>query len=318
MAQITLRGNQTHSRKQTTSPSDDGYDKLWELRPTPCKGIGMFAKTNISGGTRLLADQCLLHLPGPKTLLIDIERAFDQLSPSQQEAYMKLHCPDRPGRSPIVRIWEANCFRVGEGAGIFLKASRINHSCTPNAHFAWNTTIQRETVHAIVDIPANEEITISYCRPHSDIYHRRIRLEAYGFDCDCAPCAQDTASGRASEEHRRRMEELFEEITKIRDNPWITAARHFRDDELQARLELIKVLEKENLFQLELGNQYHCAATCYERLGDMEKALKYAKEGARIDLTCVGPDSEILESDQARIHELEEISCRIRYSARTQ
>ena len=312
MAQVTLEGNQDNSHKQTTSPSDDGYDKLWELRPTPCKGIGMFAKTNISGGTRLLADQCLLYLPGRKFLLTDIERAFDQLSPSEQEAYMKLHCPDRPGRSPIVRIWDANCFEVGEGAGIFLKASRINHSCTPNAHFSWNATIQRETVHTIVDIPANEEITVSYCRPHSDIDYRRKRIEPYGFDCDCAPCAQDTASGKESEKHRRTMDELYQDITKILDDPWIAVRQHWCDDELKARLKYIDLLEKEKLFEVELGNQYHCAATCYERLGDMEKALEYAKEGARIDLTCVGPDSEILERDQAMIHGLEEVTRRIR------
>lgn len=304
MARISLRDNQNHPHRQTTSPSDEGYEKLWELRSTPCKGIGMFARTNISGGTRLLADQCLLHLPGPKTLLIDIERAVGLLSPSQQEAYMKLHCPDRPGRSPIVRIWEANCFKVDEGAGIFLKASRINHSCMPNAHFAWNATIQRETVHAIVDIPANAEITISYCPPHSDLYHRRRKLEPYGFDCDCPPCAQDTASSQDSEARRCQMEELFQEITKIQENPWYTATRQWCDNELQARLRLIGLLEKEKLFQLELGNQYHCVATCYEYLRDREKALKYAKEGARINLTCVGPDSEILKSDRARIQEL--------------
>ena len=208
-------------------------DTLWEVRKSPGKGLGMFARKHIPRGTRILADECLFNLPAPKALLIDIERTYDHLSESQQKAYRTLVCPDRPGRSPVVRIWEANCFRMGRGGGIFLRASRINHSCTPNANFAWNASIKRETVHAMIDIPANEEITISYCMPHTDIYHRQKRLEQYGFDCTCTPCSQDNAAGRASEA---------------------------REVELRARFELIGLLEREGLFQVELGDQYHSGA----------------------------------------------------------
>ena len=291
--------------QQEDPPLDEGENALWELRPSPGKGIGMFAKSKILRGTRILADRCLINLPQPKALLTDIERAFDQLSPSQQKAYMELHCPDRPGRSPVVRIWEANCFRVDEGAGIFLKASRINHSCTPNAHFAWNANIQRETVHAIVDIPASKEIFISYCYPHTDIYHRQQKLEPYGFDCDCRPCSQDTPSGRTSEACRRRIDELAQKIEEIRNDPMMVFARYWRDDELQARLELIDRLEEEKLFQLELANQYHCVATCYEYRGEKSEALTWANKGIQITLRCVGPDSEMFQNDRARIQELE-------------
>lgn len=233
-------------------------DTLWEVRKSPGKGLGMFARKHIPTGTRIMADECLFNLPAPKALLIDIERTFDQLSKRQQEAYKKLVCPDRPGRSPVVRIWEANCFRMGQGGGIFLRASRINHSCTPNANFAWNANIKRETVHAIIDIPADEEITISYCMTHTDIYHRQKKLEPYGFDCTCIPCSQDTVAGRASEARRSRMTELLQEINNTREDPKMANERHWREDELRARFELISLLEKEGLFLVELGNQYLC------------------------------------------------------------
>ena len=253
-----------------------------------------------------MADECLVHLPEGKRLLLDIERAFEQLLPDQQADYMGLHCPDHPGRSPVVRIWDANCFRMGKGAGIFLKASRINHSCTPNAHFAWNVNIQRETVHAIADIQANEEIFISYCNHYSDVYHRQQKLKPYGFDCSCAPCLQNTALSRRSEARRRRMGELREKIKEIQEDLRNIIAQHWREDELHARLELANLLEKEQLFQLELRNQYHCLASCYENRQNKPKSLEHAKKAVQTALMCVGPDSDIFEGDRKHIQDMNE------------
>ena len=294
-----------HEKSEPAIPLlDKEHSHLWELRPSPGKGTGMFARKKIARGTRLLADECLVHLPEPNPLLIDIERAFDRLRPSQQAAYTELHCPDHPGLSPIVRIWEANCFRMGKGGGIFLTASRINHSCTPNAYFAWNVNIQRETVHAIVDIQPNEEICINYSYSHSDVYSRQQKLKAYGFDCDCAPCLQNTELGRRSEARRCRMGELYALIKDVQEDVRNILARHWREDELKARLELVGLLEKEQLFQLELRNQYHCVAMCYENRHDKPKSLEYAKKAAQTALLCLGPDSEIYEGDRKWIQEL--------------
>ncbi|KAL8797709.1 MAG: hypothetical protein Q9195_000061 [Heterodermia aff. obscurata] len=305
-SQTTLKAAR-HEKGEPSKPLlDEKHRHLWELRPSLGKGTGMFARKKITRGTRLLADECLIHLPEPKPLLIDIERAFDQLQPNQQAAYMGLHCPDRPGLSPVVRVWEANCFRMGKGGGICLKASRINHSCTPNAFFAWNVKIQRETVHAIVDIQADEEIFINYCHSHADVYSRQQKLTPYGFDCDCAPCLQNTASGRTSEARRCRMGELYEKIKDVQDDLRNIIARHWREDELQARLELVDLLEKERVFQLELRNQYHCVAMCYDNRRNKPKALEYAKKAAQTALLCVGPDSDIYEGDRQWIQELNE------------
>ena len=306
ISRITLEADCHEKGKPSTPLLSEGHGHLWEFRLSPGKGTGMFAQKKIARGTRLLADECLVHLPEPKPLLIDIERAFERLLPNQQAAYMRLHCPDRPGRSPVVRIWEANCFRMGKGGGIFLKASRINHSCTPNAHFAWNVNIQRQTLHAIADIQANEEILISYCYPHVDAYHRQQRLEPYGFACSCAPCLQNTALGRTSEARRCRMGELQEKIKDIQEDLRDIIAPHRREDELQARLELVDLLEKEQLFQLELRNQYHCVATCYENRHDKPKSLEYAEKAVKTALLCVGPDSDIFEGDRKRFQEIRE------------
>ena len=47
-----------------------------------------------------------------------------------------------------------------EGA-VFVDISRFNHSCVPNAHVAWNTRLGMQTIHAVTEIPAEEEIVVS-------------------------------------------------------------------------------------------------------------------------------------------------------------
>ena len=271
--------------------------KLYEIGPSPGKGLGVFATVDIPRGTRIMADACLFYVVGPKAMITEIEAGFDNLTPNQQEDYLALRCPDYPGKSPIIRTWEANCFAMDHDTGIFLQASRINHSCTPNALFKWNANIERETVHAIVDIPAGKEIETSYCPPHRDAYNRREKLEHYGFDCLCEPCRQDTPAGTNSEARRRRMMEIYQEINDFSNSTSSTSTANAKPDTLNAHLELIRLLEKEQLFQKELGDQYRSAAVCYEARGEKEKALDYARMGLQNDLRCVGADSPLVQED---------------------
>ncbi|KAL1860738.1 hypothetical protein VTK73DRAFT_7197 [Phialemonium thermophilum] len=48
------------------------------------------------------------------------------------------------------------------GCGVFPFYSRINHSCVPNVHNAYNAGIQRLTVYSTRDIGDGEQITTSY------------------------------------------------------------------------------------------------------------------------------------------------------------
>lgn len=48
------------------------------------------------------------------------------------------------------------------GSAVCVDASRLNHSCRPNAFPAWNKDTGRMTVHAIRQIKAGQEITINY------------------------------------------------------------------------------------------------------------------------------------------------------------
>ncbi|KAL8831536.1 MAG: hypothetical protein Q9191_000814 [Dirinaria sp. TL-2023a] len=283
-------------------PSPSGCERLCEIRPSDGKGLGVFALVDIPKGTRIMADQCLFSVLGPKALYSEIEAAFDALSPEDKRSYMQLRCPDHPGRSPVIRIWDANCFAMGHDTGIFLLASRINHSCTPNAHFAWNANIDRETVHAIIDISAGQEIETSYCPTHKDAYSRRRRLEAYGFDCSCDACQQVTHTGRVSEERRRQLMELDHEISDSasRLSPRKTS-RPAATSLLKIRLEIIQLLEEEQLRQRELGVQLKEAAMLLEEYGEREAAKQYAKRALRNNIRCFGIDSPIVQEDIASL-----------------
>lgn len=244
--------------ESSTQPQKDsmGAKKLlFDVRETPGRGLGMFATEPIATGTRLLAESPLLVIPYGHYFMADIEKAFFELPEAKQESFMSL--ASAHGQSPKLypsrihpnvprkeqqRIQEQHDARTGpsktifsvfmtnamqwgargEGAAVFATASRINHSCVPNAHFAWNQNIDdgkgMETVHATRDIASGEEITLTYCDPLYDVAMRKWELQHYGFKCDCKACIEldengamdPTCFAAASAERRYRLRELDE------------------------------------------------------------------------------------------------------------
>ena len=215
----------------------------------------MFATRPISAGTCILAESPMLVIPHGHYLKSDVEAAYSRLSVEQQGTYMTLASahgqssslypsqihpaiPQRekqriqeqheariaPSKS-VLSIFMTNAMQwgsQGEGAAVFMTASRINHSCVPNAHFAWNQNLDggrgMETVYAVKDIAQGEEVTLTYCDPLYDTAMRRWELQHYGFRCDCKACVEPDESGAmdpsgfaaASAERRYRLRELDE------------------------------------------------------------------------------------------------------------
>ncbi|XP_022996186.1 uncharacterized protein LOC111491461 [Cucurbita maxima] len=72
------------------------------------------------------------------------------------------------------------------GVGLWVLASFINHSCSPNArrlHIG-----DHIMVHAARDIKTGEEITFSYFDPLSPWKDRKRMSETWGFNCKCKRC----------------------------------------------------------------------------------------------------------------------------------
>lgn len=270
---------------------------LYVIKASPGKGLGMFATEDIQKGTRILAENPFFTLTERPVVSSsdpyapnDISQAFDRLSDNKIRKFMSLHCPKRPGCSVIVNIYEANCFEMGSGTCICLDAARINHSCVPNAHYSWNASIGRETVHAVKDIPKGEEITISYCSAFHTLDERKRELEPYHFTCRCPACQTDTDFGIRSQLRRQQMLDLHHEIADYQNDPPAARAEYGHSDERSAILELVKLIDEEGLVY-EKSLAYHDAAECALKRGLRMKASKYASKELDVDLCCVGEDS---------------------------
>ena len=183
---------------------------------------------------------------------------------------------------------------------VCLQASRINHSCTPNAYLDLNANINRVTVHAVESIPADREILISYCLPH---YSRPIRtrdLSPYDFTCSCVVCLPSPL-GAYKDYLRRHMEML-----------WLTLHIEHGDDlrhavEDSSILEMIRLLTKEQLNVGALSVLYQRVASLAFEQGNRETALVYAGEKFKMEMYRLGADSPLTQETLRYITHLQSL-----------
>ncbi|KAH7050280.1 hypothetical protein B0J12DRAFT_542123, partial [Macrophomina phaseolina] len=94
-----------------------------------------------------------------------------------------------PEKARLMAAWETNCFGVADGecdqgwvAVLAPDAARLNHSCVPNAVFAWNEAVGAIVVQSIREVCEGEEVVIAYVDVAGDGEKRREALRrGYGF-----------------------------------------------------------------------------------------------------------------------------------------
>eukprot|EP00731_Ephydatia_muelleri_P024917 Em0016g1188a len=94
---------------------------------------------------------------------------------------------------------------VAIGAGVYIQCSQLNHSCDPNcvALFAGKTL----TVRAIKDIPAGDQMLISYVDLVDSCLDRRSQLKkVYGFVCVCVRCLVEEREDKETAEVMKELE----------------------------------------------------------------------------------------------------------------
>ncbi|KAI0869952.1 hypothetical protein GGS24DRAFT_511376 [Hypoxylon argillaceum] len=110
------------------------------------------------------------------------------LTKEQQETFVNL----------LIAL-ENNCFDLEQDdddseqtrCGLFLKASRFNHSCDPNVTYVTNDTRARWVGRATRDISAGDELLISYVPTHRPTEQRQKTTQnSWGFLCDCPKCSE--------------------------------------------------------------------------------------------------------------------------------
>jgi hypothetical protein len=158
-----------------------------EVRSSPGRGLGIFATKDLPRGFRVFEEQPMMHFPDERFTDEEIQEVFDHLSMEEQSEFQKLHLGSHiEGQSRITSIFFTNSFGHRSGPMLFLKSSRVNHSCIPNALAAWNSKIERQTIQLTRAVVIGEEITITYCDPRMEFEDRWQTLRTdWNFDCNC-------------------------------------------------------------------------------------------------------------------------------------
>lgn len=178
------------------------------------KGKGIIARVGIASGTRILVEKPLFTASSPVRTVDNVILAkVKALSKEQQRQYLSLH-NHHPGKNPFTGIFKTNALPCGAGSpvgGVYPTICLINHTCIPNAHNSWNSKTGLETIHAIREIKAGEEIAISYAE--GPAHKRLMKLrDGFGFECRCELCSRPASEVRESDARRMRIEQLDEAI----------------------------------------------------------------------------------------------------------
>jgi hypothetical protein len=270
-------------------------NSLYTVRESPGEGLGCFTTADIPAGTLLLSETPLFSVQEPRTNAA-VTTAFSQLPTSEQEQYLALYAQDATshGDARVIDVFNSNAWQTGSSTSICPLAARFNHTCIPNASFAWNSRLLKITVHAIVSIPADAQINLSYERPYQTSSSRREKLSAYGFACSCTACGVDAV---ASDTRRARMVMLDGRIRSGRRQLW-------RSPVPKAALGLIRLLQEEGLVGEALGLAYHDAAAGWKKYGRLDLAIICAAKELATAITCFGTESPAVDATTAFLLDL--------------
>jgi hypothetical protein len=313
----------------------DALPIVFEIKSAGKKGLGVFATVAITRGTTIMLEKPLLHFKDGKYLPSTILETYNALPPDRQEEFMTLasvhnikkdhhplagyatQSPDIVAAIPAnlqrelnmlhvrtsrkksaLSIFYANAMTVGEGAAVFMKASRINHSCVPNASYRWAEHAGAMQIRVTKDIPAGTEITISYTDPcHDTVNRRRTLASSYGFSCDCIACGpmHDPASFAAKSYDRRWTLSGF----SSRDYTYEAGTgKEFRDIP-----HYIQAFKAEGLCIPQLAMAYNRLGELYMGYWMTRDAIRCFEQAMDVFMVCFGPDFEQTKKAQRKLEE---------------
>jgi hypothetical protein len=194
------------------------------------KGLGAFALQPLHRGDLILIESPLFTVlkvgEGGDIDKAAVLSAVKQLSSQNLRQYVSLknaHHGSGRIRNPLSGTFATNSFDMDEhNAGIFLQASRFNHSCSPNARYSWNREMKHFVIYALCDISDGDEILVSYLGGRN-VYGstraaRQARLARYAFKCTCVACALQGPAAMASDSRRTEIAKLYDSVPHFLPN----------------------------------------------------------------------------------------------------
>jgi hypothetical protein len=188
--------------------------------------------------------------------------------------------------------------------GIFPQIARLNHECVPNAQANFNDQTGSLNVHALRDIPSEQEVTLSYLDDAGDMSRaeRQQSLDPYGFSCACKICQEGHLGAQESDKRRDAINRVALSVAQESDHQ---EKEPNRARELEALLGIIELMRQEGLVGRELAARYFAAAEWCMELRDMKMAVKCAEKGREIDEYVLGTDHETCRKNGLKVREYE-------------
>jgi hypothetical protein len=105
-------------------------------------GKGAFATRDIQKGDLILSEKPIFSFLTNTPKYGHVEAAIRDLSPADLDGYLSLHnahneCSCYP--NPLQGIFGTNAFTLDGNWAVCVRASRFNHSCSPNAWYSFNS-----------------------------------------------------------------------------------------------------------------------------------------------------------------------------------
>ncbi|KAJ4288973.1 SET domain-containing protein 5 [Kalmusia sp. IMI 367209] len=275
-----------------------GSPQVWEARPSPGKGIGVYATRTLLPGDIILSEPPMIRLTPPefrdgvayplsdiRTLL---QSSFDALSTQDKAEVMSLHAHMTPADRPddvLMSIIRSNAYVIGNSLGLFPKGARINHSCRPNSSQYWSEQLGRRIVHANRRIEEGEEISATYIPLLHTHEARQSRLDQYGFQCTCEACALEETARQASDQRRQDLQKAFAafESQLTLSVPQSVAGKKKAQRNAEASIQLTDLIEEEGLADYYV-KAYHIAAVSHARIEQWRPATLWANKGYEMSL----------------------------------
>ncbi|KAJ3732078.1 hypothetical protein DFJ43DRAFT_997782 [Lentinula guzmanii] len=185
---------------------------------------------------------------------------------------------------------------------LFLKTSRCNHSCGPNAVWRFDRLSFTLTLSAVRAIHPGEEITISYINPFLPRHTRRTQLQSkWNFVCHCTHCDAPWTFPSAISQSDKARYELSTFFKKLPDWEQWCFDENNEQFMIERHLRAMQMREKEGLegFQDGTGSEIvaymkHIDALvmCYGALADVQGFTKWVRKAREVKL-AEGPDNAL-------------------------
>ncbi|KAF9522895.1 hypothetical protein CPB83DRAFT_776395 [Crepidotus variabilis] len=299
------------------------------LQTSPGKGLGLFSPNMVYPGEALFAEHPILVLPYAVDAGVPLREAYDDMLsrlPAQTRQELLYFCQSTGAHEPtsaqhlISRITpfaiplsvpNRDSSDVEMHRGVFLKMSRCNHSCGPNAVWRWDPESFSLILTAIRYINPGEEITIAYTNVSLPQHERRFNLRrSFGFRCACEWCTLDHKSVLESDAARFFLSTFWDSPSRPSFKAWCQESFYSSDTLILDHQRALRYIQREGLETLSSAlpsTGIHMSDTirhidaismCYAALEDIDKFAIWTRRAAeeREAFNVLGPDRKLVFS----------------------